>query len=264
MRIDVITLFPGMLQGFVAESIVGRAQRAGVVEIRLHDLRQWAGNRWGKVDDRPYGGGPGMVMQCGPVYRALEAVCGRAVGPGTPPLSEPPRLRAVLLSPQGRRLEQPLVRELSRAERLVLVCGRYEGFDERIRLGTGCEELSIGDYVLAGGEAAAAVVIEAVVRLLPGALGDAASTIEESFAGPWLEYPQYTRPPVFRGMAVPQVLLSGDHQAVARWRAEQAAARTRERRPDLLAGTQEPAARRAAPHGDNQGELAPASGAEER
>ncbi len=234
MRIDIITLFPEMLEGMVGGSIVGRARRAGVCEIALHDLRAWADNRWGKVDDRPYGGGPGMVIQCGPVYRAVEAVLGRPVGPGTPPVSEPPRVRGILLSPQGRRLEQAWVKELAEAQRLLLLCGRYEGFDERIRSGLGLEELSIGDYVLAGGEAAAAVVVEAVVRLLPGALGHAASAEEESFAAARLEYPHYTRPPVFRGMEVPEVLLSGDHQAVARWREQQALARTRKRRPDLL------------------------------
>jgi tRNA (guanine37-N1)-methyltransferase len=236
VRIDVITLFPDMLRGMVDGSIVGRAQRAGVCGIHLHDLRSWAGNRWGKVDDRPYGGGPGMVIQCGPVYRAVAAVCGREVGPGTPPVSEPPRVRALLLTPQGRRLEQAYVRELAAAERIVMVCGRYEGFDERIRRGLGFEEVSIGDYVLAGGEAAAAVVVESVVRLLPGALGHEASAEEESFAGSGLEYPQYTRPPEFKGMGVPEVLLGGDHQAVARWREEQALTRTRERRPDLLEG----------------------------
>ncbi|RME71428.1 MAG: tRNA (guanosine(37)-N1)-methyltransferase TrmD [Planctomycetota bacterium] len=234
MQIDVVTLFPGMLEGMVGASIVGRARQAGICEIRLHDLRTWGEGRWRKVDDRPYGGGPGMVIRCEPVYRALEAVLQRPVGPGTPPVSQPPRTRALLLTPQGRRLDQPLVRELARAERLVLLCGRYEGFDERIRRGLGLEEVSIGDYVLAGGEAAAAVVIEAVVRLLPGALGHEGSAEDESFADGTLEYPQYTRPPVFRSMAVPEVLRSGDHQAVERWRRAQALERTRARRPDLL------------------------------
>ncbi len=227
-----------MLAGFFDESIVKIAREKGLVELRLHDIREHAGNKHGKVDDRPYGGGPGMVMAPGPVFRCVEAVLGRPVGPGTPPVADPPRVRPILLTPQGRRLDQAALEELARAERILLVCGRYEGFDERIRIGLGFEEWSIGDYVLSGGEPAAAVVVDGVVRLLPGALGDEASARCDSFEGGerWLEAPQYTRPPVFRGMAVPEVLLSGDHAAIERWRRERALERTRERRPDLLRG----------------------------
>jgi tRNA (guanine37-N1)-methyltransferase len=240
LRIDVLTLFPGMFGGFLGESIIKLAREKGLLDVRLFDIREHAGNKHGKVDDRPYGGGPGMVMAPGPVFRCVEAVLGRPVGPGTPPVAEPPRVRPLLLTPQGRRLDQRFFEDLARAERILLVCGRYEGFDERIRSGLGFEEVSIGDYVLSGGEAAAMVVIDGVVRLLPGALGDETSAGRDSFAlvegRPLLEAPQYTRPPVFRGMAVPEVLLSGDHAAIERWRRERALERTRERRPDLLAG----------------------------
>jgi tRNA (guanine37-N1)-methyltransferase len=241
LRIDVLTLFPAIIAGFLDETIVKIAREKGLVDIRLHDIREHAGNKHGKVDDRPYGGGPGMVMAPGPVYRAVEAVLGRAVGPGTPPVADPPRVRPILLCPQGRRLDQPTLEGLARAERILLLCGRYEGFDERIREGLGFEELSIGDYVLSGGEPAAIVVIDGVVRLLPGALGDEDSAGQDSFSRrgggpPLLEGPQYTRPPVFRGMAVPEVLVSGHHGEIERWRREQALKRTRERRPDLLSG----------------------------
>lgn len=247
MIIDVLTLFPGMLRGFVDDSIIRLARDRGLVEIRLRDIREWSEDRvHRKVDDRPYGGGPGMVMMPGPVYHAVEAVLGgRAVGPGTPPLGEThPGTVGLLLTPQGRRLDQARLKALARAGRIVIVCGRYEGFDERIRTGlgeSGFEELSIGDYVLSGGEVAAAVVVDGVVRLLPGALGHEQAAEEDSFAlfageERLLEYPQYTRPPVFRGMGVPDVLLSGHHGEVARWRREQALKRTAERRPDLLEG----------------------------
>lgn len=236
LRIDVITLFPGMLSGFVDDSIAGIAQAKGLVSIQLHNLRVYAENRWGKVDDKPYGGGPGMVLQCGPVYAALEAALGRTLEPPEDLAAGAPEVRTLLLTPQGRRLDQAYLGELAEAQQLVLVCGRYEGFDERVRTGLGIEEVSIGDFVLAGGEAAAAVVVEGVVRLVPGVLGDAESLSEESFTAGVLEYPHYTRPVVFRGMEVPEILRSGDHPAVARWREEQAVARTRLRRPDLGAG----------------------------
>ena len=234
MRVDVLTLFPGIFEGFLREGIARIARENGLLEVIATDIRAFAENRWGKVDDRPYGGGPGMVMQCGPVFAAVEAVLGRPVGPGTPPVAEPPHLRPILLTPQGRRLDQAFLRALAAANRIVLVCGHYEGFDERIREGLGFEELSIGDYVLSGGEVAAMVVIDGVARLLEGSLGDERSAVEESFAEGLLEYPQYTRPPVYRGMAVPEVLVSGNHQEVARWRRERALERTRARRPDLL------------------------------
>jgi tRNA (guanine37-N1)-methyltransferase len=239
VRIDVLTLFPGIFAGFLGESIVRLAREKEIVEVNLHDIRAHAGNKHGKVDDRPYGGGPGMVMAPGPVFRAVEALFGRDVGPGTPPVADPPRVRPILLTPQGRRLDQRVLEGLALAERIVLVCGRYEGFDERIRAGLGFEEVSIGDYVLSGGEPAAMVVIDGVVRLLPGALGDEGSAGQDSFSragggAPLLEAPHYTRPPVFRGMAVPEVLVSGHHGEIEKWRREQALRRTRERRPDLL------------------------------
>jgi tRNA (guanine37-N1)-methyltransferase len=241
VRIDVLTLFPAMIEAFAAEGIVRIAREKGLLDLVLTDIRAFAENKWNKVDDRPYGGGPGMVMQCGPVYRAIESVLGREVGPGTPPVAGADgKIRPILLTPQGRRLDQPYLEGLARAERVLLVCGRYEGFDERIREGLGFEELSIGDYVLTGGEPAAMVVVDGVARLIPGVLGDDQSATDDSFTTGLLEGPQYTRPPVFRGMAVPEVLQSGHHGEVARWRREQALRRTRERRPDLLARMKEP------------------------
>jgi tRNA (guanine37-N1)-methyltransferase len=226
LRVDVITLFPEALDGILATSILGRAVADGHLEVVRTNLRDFALDARGTVDDKPFGGGPGMVLRCEPVYAAVEHVQALDPRPG----------RVVLLSPQGRRLDQAVVRDLARRERLILVCGHYEGFDERIRP-LADEELSIGDYVLTGGELPALVVIDAVARLLPGVLGAEDGAEEESFApgvpGGGLEYPQYTRPREFRGQAVPEVLLSGDHAAIARWRAEQARERTRHRRPDL-------------------------------
>jgi tRNA (guanine37-N1)-methyltransferase len=225
VRIDVLTLFPEAVQPFFSASILGRAQAAGVVSIHCTDIRDFAGNRHQKVDDRPFGGGPGMVMMCQPVFDAVEHVERQDAAPA---------LR-VLMTPQGRRFDQEMARELAGRQRLLLVCGHYEGFDERIRLGLAPLEISVGDYVLSGGEPAAMVVIDAVVRLLPGALGDEESTENESFSAGLLEYPQYTRPREFRGLAVPEALLSGDHARIERWRAAEALRRTRERRPDLYA-----------------------------
>jgi tRNA (guanine37-N1)-methyltransferase len=225
MRIDVLTLFPGIFTGFLAESTLRLAREKGIVEIHLWDIRDRTDDKHRKVDDRPYGGGPGMVMMPGPVFAAVEAADAAASPPA----------RKLLLTPQGRTFCQPLARELAGEPRLMLVCGRYEGFDERIHQGLGAEEVSIGDYILAGGEAAAMVIVEAVVRLLPGALGDPESAVLESFEAGALDYPQYTRPPVFRDMAVPEVLLSGDHERVRQWRAERARERTLQRRPDLAA-----------------------------
>lgn len=237
MRVDVLTLFPEMLEGAISASMIRIAREKGLLEVFLHDFRRFAGNRWGKVDDRPYGGGPGMVLCCEPIYAALEDLFGRALGPGEPPLGgeAEPGTRVFLLSPQGRRLDQRLLEELAGSSRIVLVCGHYEGFDERVRAGLQLEELSIGDYVLSGGEPAALVVIDGVARLLEGALGHAESTREESFSEIGLEYPQYTRPPVYRGMGVPEVLVSGHHGEIRRWRLDEARRRTSERRPDLLA-----------------------------
>ena len=224
MRIDVLTLFPEVFDVFLTSSIVGRARAAGCVSTQLTNFRDFARDRHRSVDDRPFGGGPGMVLTCGPVFDALEHVEALDNGPST----------RVLLTPQGRKLTQAMVADLAREPRLVLICGHYEGFDERIRSGIDAREISIGDYVLSGGEPAAMVLIDAVVRLLPGALGDEASAANDSFSAGLLEYPQYTRPRVFRGMAVPEVLLSGDHAKVALWRKEQALQRTLRRRPDLV------------------------------
>ena len=225
MRIDVVTIFPPLLAGAFEHSIIKRARERGIVDIQVHDLRDYTSDRHRTVDDYPYGGGAGMVMKPEPWFAAVEAL--RVAGnPG----------RAVLLTPQGRRLDQPLVQRLASEDRLIVLCGRYEGVDERVRERLADEEVSIGDYVLSGGEPAAVVLVDAVVRLQPGALGSAESTVEESFAAGLLEYPQYTRPPEFRGWRVPDVLLSGDHGAVERWRRERQIERTRSRRPDLMAG----------------------------
>ena len=224
MRIDVLTLFPEVFEPYLDASIVGRARKEGLVSIQRVNFRDFARDKHRTVDDRPFGGGPGMVLMCGPVFEALEYVQAQQEGEAV----------RILLTPQGERLTQALARELAEKPWLVILCGHYEGFDERIRSGTGAREISIGDYVLSGGEPAAMVLIDAVVRLLPGALGDESSAANDSFTGGVLEYPQYTRPRVFRGMAVPEVLLSGDHAAVAAWREEQARRRTVLRRPDLM------------------------------
>jgi tRNA (guanine37-N1)-methyltransferase len=211
IRFDVLTLFPGLFEGFLAESILKRAIDRGLVQVERWDIRDWAEGKHKQVDDRPFGGGPGMVLMAPPVVAAVEAVGTRAEPPG----------RLIALTPTGRRLDQQRVAELAREPRLLLLCGRYEGFDERIFETLRPESLSIGDYVLSGGEVPAMVVIEAVMRLIPGVLGDAGSAVDESF-GPdgGLEYPHYTRPRVFRGSEVPEILLSGDHAAIARWRRE--------------------------------------------
>ncbi len=224
MRIDLVTIFPPLVAGAFEHSIVRRARDRGIVEIYVHDLRRYTSDRHRTVDDYPYGGGAGMVMKPEPWFRAVEHL--REQGnPG----------RCILLTPQGRRLDQALARRLAAEERLIILCGRYEGVDERVREHLADVEVSIGDYVLSGGEPAAVVLTDAVVRLQPGALGSLQSTVEESFAEGLLEYPQYTRPPEFRGWRVPEVLLSGDHGAVERWRREQQRQRTRQRRPDMLA-----------------------------
>jgi tRNA (guanine37-N1)-methyltransferase len=217
VRFDVLTLFPEIFQGYLTQSILKLALERGLVQIHLWDIRQWAAGRHKSVDDRPFGGGPGMVLMPGPVYDAVEAVRPLYPDPG----------QLVMLTPAGERLTQPVVQDLSRRRRLILLCGRYEGFDERIRLGLRPREVSAGDFVCNGGEVPAMLVIDTVIRLVPGVLGDADSAKEESHSDPGrLEYPQYTRPRVFRGMAVPEVLLSGNHQAIARWRREQSEARS--------------------------------------
>ena len=217
MRFDVLTLFPEMFQGYLGQSILKLALERSLVEINLWNIRDWAKGKHKSVDDRPFGGGPGMVLMPGPVFAAVEAVR---------PLAQEPGL-LMMLTPAGERLTQSVVRELAAERRLILLSGRYEGFDERIRLGLQPREISIGDFVCNGGEVPAMVIIDTVVRYVPGVLGDADSVTEESHSDPGvLEYPQYTRPRVFRDMAVPEVLISGNHQAVARWRKEQAKARS--------------------------------------
>ncbi|MCH2366765.1 MAG: tRNA (guanosine(37)-N1)-methyltransferase TrmD [Planctomycetes bacterium] len=228
VRFDIITIFPGMFSSVVDESILGRAVKSGLVEIQRVDLRDFTEDRHRSVDDRPYGGGPGMVFKPEPVFDAVESVLGE-VGSAADA-----GVRKIILTPQGRRLDQPLLRELSGESRIVLLCGHYEGLDERIFEGLGFEEVSIGDYVLSGGELPAMVLIDGVVRLLPGALGHPESSEEESFENGILEYPQYTRPSEYRGMKVPEVLLSGNHAEIEQWRRQQALERTRDRRGDLL------------------------------
>jgi len=224
--VDVLTLFPGLFDGFLSGSILGRAIEHRLIEVRLWNLRDWAEGRHKQVDDRPFGGGPGMVLMAPPVVAAVEDVRSRGTAPG----------RLIALTPQGRRLDQALVRGLAAGPRLILLCGRYEGFDERILETLDPEQVSIGDYVLSGGEVAAMAVIDAVMRLIPGALGDAESAVDESF-GPdgGLEYPHYTRPREYRGRPVPEVLLGGNHGEIGRWRREQARQRTASRRRDLAA-----------------------------
>jgi len=224
MRIDILTLFPEMFESPLNLSILKRAQEQGIVAVTITNIRDFAADKYRKVDDKPYGGGPGMVMMPGPVFDCFEHVEKLA----------PHRGRVILLTPQGQPFHQAKARELATEPRLILIAGRYEGFDERIRIGLGAEQLSIGDYVLNGGELAAMVLIDAVVRLLPGALGDEDSAKDDSFSEGLLEYPQYTRPEVFRGMKVPDILLSGDHGKIAQWRRRQARERTQDWRPDLL------------------------------
>lgn len=225
MRFDVITIFPALFAPFREAGVLGQAIARGELALEAHDLRQWTRDRHRSVDDIPYGGGPGMVLRPEPIVEAVEAVAGRKGERAA---------RVLLMSPQGERLTQAKAKELAGEGHLAIVCGRYEGVDQRaIELAVD-EEISIGDYVLSGGEAAAMVVIEAVARFVPGVLGNPASVETESFQGGALEGPQYTRPAEYRGRAVPEVLRSGDHAKIARWRAEQALARTKTRRPDLV------------------------------
>jgi len=253
MHIDIFTLFPAMFQGPFQESILKRAMEQGLLTIALHNIRDYATDKHHVTDDYPYGGGAGMVMKPEPIFAAVEAVLSQVLSPQSSvpspqsavsadqgelrnseirnPKSEIPM---VLLSPQGRPFTQAVAQELAVHPRLALICGHYEGVDERVRQHLATDEISIGDYVLTGGELPAMVIVDAVARLLPGVL-DAASPLEESHAAGLLEYPQYTRPPEFRGWAVPEVLLSGNHAAIARWRRQEALHRTRQRRPDLLA-----------------------------
>lgn len=220
MRIDVFTILPGYFEGPLSASLLGRARARGVIDVRIHDVREWSEDRHRSVDDAPFGGGAGMVLMAGPLFAAVEGV-------------EPSR-PLLLLSASGEPFDDRRARELARGAGFSLVCGRYEGVDQRVAENLCDGEVSIGDYVLGGGEPAALVVVEAVARLVPEVLGNANSTEEESFSGGLLEHPQYTRPATFRGWAVPDILLSGDHRAIAAWRRGEALRRTRDRRPDLL------------------------------
>lgn len=226
MRFDVLTLFPEMFASYLGQSLLKKAIERNLVDVRLHNIRDWSNDKHLKVDDRPFGGGPGMVLKVEPVVDCVEAVRQQAAGPG----------HLVMLSPQGRKLDQSVVEELAGHERLLLLCGRYEGFDERIRMLLEPDEISIGDFVLNGGEVAAMAMIDAVIRLVPEVLGDEQSSGNDSFSGPGrlLEGPQYTRPREYRGLVVPDVLLNGNHEEITRWRAEQSRLRTAERRADLL------------------------------
>jgi tRNA (guanine37-N1)-methyltransferase len=231
LRIDILTLFPEMFDAFRTTSIVGRACQRGLVDIHLTNIRDFALDKYGSVDDAPFGGGPGMVLMCQPLFDAVEHV---RAEPGLQGLQKDlPRGKVLLMTPQGRPLTQAIAAELAREDRLIVIAGHYEGFDERIRQCLADDEISIGDFVMSGGEIAAMALVDAVARLQPGALGKDESTHEESFSTGLLEYPQYTRPREFRGMQVPEVLLNGDHAKITRWRAEQARKRTRERRADL-------------------------------
>lgn len=222
MRVDVFTIFPEIFEGPLSASLLARAVAAGMLDVRVHDLRDWTTDRHRSVDDESFGGGPGMVLKPEPVFAAVESL-------------DPDRGRVVLLSPAGRRLDQALVTELAAEEHLTLLCGRYEGVDERVVEGLPAEEISIGDYVMSGGEVPALVLVETVARLLPGVIGKEASHERDSFSDPrLLDHPHYTRPREFRGLGVPEVLLSGDHGAIERWRLDAALRKTRRNRPDLL------------------------------
>ena len=221
MKIDVLTLFPAMFAGPLDESIIMRARKKGLLDLNIHQLRDWTHDRHKTVDDKPFGGGPGMLMKCEPLFEAVESL-------------RREKTKVILLSPGGRKFSQEIARELLQERDLLLVTGHYEGFDERVREALADDELSIGDYVLTNGALPAMVVIDAVARLLPGVLGDDESSRDESFSHGLLEYPQWTRPAEFRGMKVPDVLVSGNHAEIEKWRREQAKLKTQKRRPDLL------------------------------
>ena len=230
MRFHVLTIFPGMFDGPLTESIIRRARDAGLIEVHLYDIRDHARDRHRRVDDYPFGGGPGMVMKPEPLFEAVEHVRQSASLSASTPI--------ILMTPQGRRLDQPLVEELATNPDLVLICGRYEGVDERVREHLATDEISVGDYVLSGGELAAMVVVDAVARLVPGVVGCAESPANDTFTSGFLQHPLYTRPAEYRGMTVPEVLLSGNHAEIARWQRLHALRRTLDRRPDLLDGVE--------------------------
>jgi tRNA (guanine37-N1)-methyltransferase len=223
MRVDVLTLFPSIVEGALSESIIGRARKKGLLELHIHDLRPYGLGKHRSTDDTPYGGGPGMVMRCDPLFNATESILG----------SEFHNTPRILMCPQGRLLRQSIVREISKLPRLFIICGHYEGVDERVRQYLATDTLSIGDYVLTNGALSAAVLIDAVTRLLPGVLGCSESPIRESFSHSYLEGPTYTRPPEFRGWKVPEILLSGNHKEIAAWRENMARIRTQQTRPDI-------------------------------
>ena len=220
MRIEILTLFPRMFEGAFGESIIKRARKCGKVDIRVHNLRDWTDDRHRKVDDKPFGGGPGMVIKPQPLFDAVEDLKTRSS-------------RVVLMTPQGKRLDQPIAKKLSGYKHIIIVCGHYEGIDERFRKKLVTDEISLGDFILTGGEIPAMALVDSLVRLVPGVVGDKDSLEFESFASGLLEYPQYTRPAEFRGLRVPEVLLSGDHNKIDVWRREMAIKRTRSRRPDM-------------------------------
>jgi tRNA (guanine37-N1)-methyltransferase len=222
MRCDLLTLFPSLVESYVAVGVLGRACASGILDVRVHDLRRWSINRYGQVDDEAYGGGPGMVLMASVVVPAVRELAGRE------------RARVVIPDPRGRRFTDEVARELASSERLLFVCGRYEGFDERAHLLLAADEISLGDFILAGGELASLAILEAAARHLPGVVGDPGSVREDSFTSGLLDHPVYTRPRVFEGLEVPPVLLSGNHEAIRRWRLERAIAMTLRRRPDLL------------------------------
>jgi tRNA (guanine-N1)-methyltransferase len=227
-RVDVLTLFPAIFDGYLGQSLLKRAIDAGLVEIHRWNFRDWAKDRHKTVDEPPYGGGPGMLLKCEPIFDCVEAVQKEALPPG----------QLIMLTPQGRKLDQQLIEQLATQQRLLLLCGRYEGFDDRIVQGLAPLEVSVGDFICNGGEVPAMLIIDAVIRLIPGVLGDETSAKYDSFSSSaLLEYPQYTRPREFRGMTVPEVLLSGDHGAIAAWREQQSLERTRQRRGDLIDGS---------------------------
>ncbi len=224
MRFDVLTLFPDMLRAFRTTGVLGRAVERGAVDLEVHDLRDWADNRWGQVDDEPYGGGAGMVLQAPPVLRAVREIREMESVPG----------ELVMLTPRGRVFDQRLAEELAGRERIILLCGRYEGFDERVNEILSPREISLGDFILGGGEVAAMAVVEAVARLVPGVVGDPRSIAEDSFTTGLLDHPAYTRPPEVEGHSIPEILTTGHHERIRRWRLEESVRLTVERRPDLI------------------------------
>lgn len=229
LRVDIITIFPDYFREVFDYGIIRRARAASLVEIKAHDLRSWTSDKHKVVDDRPFGGGDGMVLKPEPIFAAVESLTGARRRADVPSGK-----RVVLLSPQGKQFTQPIAAEFAQSEQLVLICGRYEGVDERVAEALVTDEISIGDYVLSGGEPAALIVVDAVVRLIPGALGSETSATTESFSEGLLDYPHYTRPPDFEGMGVPEVLLTGHHAEIERWRQEAARDKTKRNRPDLL------------------------------